>query len=61
MPSSERSATRPLCNDSIGAHARVLAMALAVALAGCGAPPFSPGADDLTCNSAQQCRVEVNH
>ena len=62
MSSSERSANMPLLGDSMGAlHARTLAIALtaALALAGCAAPPFSPDAGDLTCNSAQQCRVEV--
>jgi hypothetical protein len=34
------------------------ALAAALAVSGCAGPPFSPDSD-LTCNSAQQCRVEV--
>lgn len=38
-----------------------LAIAMAVALAGCASAPSGGGTEssDLTCNSAQQCRVEV--
>ena len=60
MTSSKRSADTALRNDRIHAlQALVVAIASAATLTGCAAPPFSPGGSDLTCSSAQQCRVEV--
>ena len=37
-----------------------LTMLAVLAVSGCAGPPFSPEANDLTCNSAQQCKVEVS-
>jgi hypothetical protein len=37
-----------------------LTMLAVLAASGCAGPPFSPEPHDLTCNSAQQCKVEVS-
>jgi hypothetical protein len=66
----ERRCTESSCRGGASAPSRLqrrsaaLAIAAAIALAGCAPAPGGPESGgskegDLTCNSAQQCRVEV--
>ena len=61
MTDNEQSGTAWSRRDGRFASRNMLALAAlaaVLAVSGCAGPPFSPDSD-LTCNSAQQCRVEV--